>query len=108
MKQIPPAIQENSRYLSFGIHGEKKELGEVVEAVWNSALDYMGTKGVSDAKIWIIGNKFNRKKQEGIIKVKENKEDDLRAALTINNGFEDKSFIKVKKTSGTLNSLENC
>lgn len=106
MKQLPPAIQENHRYLLFKVHGENKGLGEVVRAVWNSTLDYMGVKGSGQAETWIIGNKFNKKKQEGIVEVKQSREDDLRAALTVNNGFEDETFLSIEKTSGTIENLK--
>ena len=106
MKQIPPAIQEKHRYLKFQAHGERKDICEVVDAVWTSALKYMGTNGVSDADIWIIGNKFNEEKQQGVIKVKNSREADLRAALTLNTGFEDECFLSVTDASGTLSGLE--
>jgi len=106
MKQIPPAIQESYRYLKFKAHGEEKSIGDVVDAVWDSAIAYMGTEGVSDADIWIIGNKFDKEKQEGVIKVKSRKEDSLRAALTLNNGFEDESFLSIKHVSGSISGLD--
>lgn len=106
MKRLPPAIQEDYRYLKFKVEGSEKSIGDVVDAVWSSALKYMGTEGVSDANIWIVGNKFDEKKQEGVIKVKNSREDDLRAALTLNSGFEDESFLSVVKVSGTLSGLD--
>lgn len=106
MKQIPPAIQENYHYIEFQIEGEgKKEIGEVVDAVWKSALKYMGSKGASKADIWIIGNKFDLESQKGVIKVHRDKVDNLRAALTINPGFKDESFFSVENISGTISGL---
>ncbi|MFB6100016.1 MAG: Rpp14/Pop5 family protein [Candidatus Nanohalobium sp.] len=106
MKQVPPAIQESQRYLKFKVRGKEKDIGEIVNAVWDSATKYMGTRGCSEASIWIIGNKFDEEKQEGVIKVNRRKEDDLRAALTLNPCFEDETFLSVEKVSGTLAGLE--
>lgn len=106
MKQIPPAIQEDYRYLKFQVNGGKKDIGEVVDSVWQSGLKYMGSSGMSEADVWIIGNKFDEEEQEGVIKVRRGSEDDLRAALTLSPGFEDESFLSVEKSSGTLKGLE--
>lgn len=105
MKQIPPAIQEEYRYLKFSVNGNRKDLGEVVDAVWESSTKYMGTKGASKADIWIIGNKFNEDNQSGVIKVHRDNVEDLRAALTVNTGFDDGSFLSIEKVSGTISSL---
>jgi len=107
MKQIPPPMQEDHRYLKFKVRGDdKKNIGEVVNAVWDSALNYMGTKGVSNADLWIIGNKFDRKNQEGVIKVNNSCKEDLRASLVLSNGFKDDSFLSIENVSGTLVNLE--
>jgi RNase P/RNase MRP subunit POP5 len=106
MKEIPPAIQGKHRYLEFKVNGESKDLGEVVDAIWSCALKYMGTSGVSRADFRIIGNKFEEEEQRGVIKVEKVKEDDLRAALCLNSGFEDDMFLSIERTSGTLSGLE--
>lgn len=105
MKQIPPAIQKDHRYLKFKIRGKKKELGEVVEAVWKSTTGYLGTREASKADIWIIGNRFDEKNQTGVIKTSKESEDNIRAALTVNPGFKDDTFLSVEKVSGTIESL---
>ena len=107
MKRIPPAIQEDYRYLKFEVKNGEKDLGSVVDAVWSSALNYMGAEGASDADIWIIGNKFDEEEQIGVVKVKNNKVDSLRAAITVNNGFEDECFLSIVDVSGTLSGLKD-
>lgn len=106
MKRLPPSIQEKYRYIRFKAEGDEKSIGQVVDAIWNSTLKHMGADGVSDAELRIIGNKFDEEKQRGIIKVKKGKVNDLRAALTLNNGFSDDTFLVTEKVSGTLKSLE--
>lgn len=107
MKRLPPAIQRKHRYLEFQVHCGEFELGEVVEAVWNSALSYLGEKGCAEADFWVIGNRFDERKQEGVIKVNLEKEDDLRAALTLCSEIAgEDAFFEVKGVSGTLEGLE--
>lgn len=106
MKRIPPAIQENQRYLKFKVRGEDKELGEIVEAVWSSATKFMGVKEASKADIWIIGGRFDEKNQEGIIRVHRDNEDSLRAALALNSSFNDDTIFTVENISGTVSGGE--
>ncbi|MFB6191487.1 MAG: Rpp14/Pop5 family protein [Candidatus Nanohaloarchaea archaeon] len=109
MKRLPPAIQEKQRYLRFRVHCEEPgDLGEVVDAVWDAALGFLGSKGSSNADFWIIGNRFEEEKQEGVIRVNRQAEDDLRAALALVDEIGgEKGFIQVTGVSGTLESLEN-
>jgi RNase P/RNase MRP subunit POP5 len=104
MKRIPPAIQEKERYLKFKVNGKSKEIGEVVEAIWQSAIKYMGSQGVSEADLRILGNKFSEEDQEGVIRVRAEKEGDLRAALVLNPCLEE-AFLSVEKVSGTISGL---
>lgn len=108
INRLPPALREKKRYLKFKIRSEEEvELGEVVNTVWNSVLNYTGSKGASEADIWIIGNKFSEKHQEGVIKVNRDKASEIRAALSLIDGFNGKKgFIEVKKKSGSLNQLD--
>jgi RNase P/RNase MRP subunit POP5 len=106
VKQIPPSIQEDHRYLLFKIRNGSKDIDEVVDAIWRSATKYMGTKASSEAQIWIMANQFNNEKQEGVIKVEKSKQKDLRAALTLNPGFKDDTFLSIEKVSGTLEGLK--
>jgi len=80
LNRLPPAIRPK-RDLLFKVHSEESvELGELVDAVWEKSLNYLGTKGTSEVDFWIIGNKFNEKK-EGIVKVNRDKVDEFRACL---------------------------
>lgn len=109
INRLPPSLREKQRYLEFSIHSEEKvDLGEVVDSVWNSALNYLGEKGCSEANFWVIGNRFDEGRQEGIIRVRREKEDDIRAALTLIKEIGNrKAFIKVEKTSGSIKKLKD-
>ncbi len=109
MKRLPPSLQEKQRYLHFRIHSrEKVDLGDVVDAIWEAGLDYLGSKSLSEADFWIMGNRFDESKQEGILRVNRSSEDDFRAALTTLNSISgEKAFLEVLNISGTIKSLEN-
>ncbi|MFB6144270.1 MAG: Rpp14/Pop5 family protein [Candidatus Nanohaloarchaea archaeon] len=107
MKRLPPAIQEKHRYMEFRLHGESLELGEVVETVWSATLNYLGEKGSAEADFWVIGNRFNEEKQRGVIKVNRDREDDLRAAITlVEKAGGKEAFFEITGVSGTLKGLE--
>lgn len=109
INRLPPSLRQKQRYLKFKIHAEEKvELGDLVDAVWESALDYLGTNDASKADFWVIGNQFDEKKQKGIIRVNRDELDDFRAALTLIdfiNGVD--GFIQVKKISGSIDKLKD-
>lgn len=108
MKRLPPSQRENQRYLKFRLRAEKDlDLGEVVESVWKSCIRYLGTRDSSAANFWVIGNKFNEEEQQGVIRVRADREDDLRAALATSKdvgGVE--GFVEIVKVSGSLKGLE--
>ncbi|MFB6190419.1 MAG: Rpp14/Pop5 family protein [Candidatus Nanohaloarchaea archaeon] len=107
IKRLPPAIQEEHRYLEFQVHCESQvELGDVVNAVWDAALGFDGSRGASEMDFWIIGNRFSEKDQRGIVKVNRHSEEELRAALALIDSLGgEKGLIEVTQVSGTLESL---
>ncbi|MFB6200266.1 MAG: Rpp14/Pop5 family protein [Candidatus Nanohaloarchaea archaeon] len=109
MKQLPPTLRHDYRYIKFEINSEQElEIGEVVDSIWDAALNYMGEKNAGRANIWVIGNQFNQEKQQGVIKVRREYEDDLRAALTlIEKVNSQKCFFQTVKVSGAIKNLKD-
>lgn len=109
LNRLPPALRQKERYLRFKVHSEEAvELGELVDTIWKSSLNYLGTKEVSEADFWVIGNKFNKKTQTGIVKVNRDKKDEFRAALCLIDRIGDKKgFIQIEKVSGSIKKLED-
>lgn len=107
MKSLQPSMRENTRYVKFKIHSEEKvEISEMVEAFWDATTGYMGVKELSDANPWIIGNKFDEEKQEGVIRVNREYVKDLRASLVlINSVASTEAFLSVEKVSGNISQL---
>lgn len=109
LNRLPPALRQKERYLKFKVHSENDiTLGELVDAVWESCLSYLGTKVASEADFWVIGNQFDESRQEGIAKVNREKIDEFRAALTLIDEIgDDKGFIQIEKVSGSMKSLKD-
>jgi ribonuclease P/MRP protein subunit POP5 len=81
-KLLPPTQREKNRYLAFEIASEQKySRDEIVKAVWNAALRYLGEKGASAASLWIMD--WDEGAQRGIIKVNHMSVDDIKASLTL-------------------------
>ena len=85
LKPVLPSLREKKRYLVFEIISKKpvKEFSGVSKAIWKSILDLSGVLGASKAGIWLLGDKFNKDKQTGIIKVNHKNVDLLKAALCV-------------------------
>ncbi|MFB6192771.1 MAG: Rpp14/Pop5 family protein [Candidatus Nanohaloarchaea archaeon] len=109
MKQLPPTLRQDQRYLKFQIHSENSvDFSDTVEVIWGSVLGYLGEKDASKANIWIIKNLFDEKKKSGVIRVRSDMVTDLRAALLFIDSINgQKAFISVEKVSGTVKSLED-
>lgn len=107
IKRLPPAIQEEQRYLEFQVRCENRVgLGEVVNTVWDAILGFTGSKGASEMDFWVMGDRFSEEKQKGVVKVNRDSEDELRAALALVDSIGgEKGFIEVTRASGTLKSL---
>lgn len=108
MKRLPPSIRQKKRYMKFRIHSEEEfELGKVVDAFWDSILDYSGAEGASRIDPWIIGNLFDEDKQEGVFKVRSSEEDTVRAALTLLESVDgEEAFVEITRVSGSLEKLK--
>lgn len=109
MKRLPPTLRNKHRYLKFKVHSESDiDIGDFVDAVWKSSLDYLGSKGCSEADFWVIGNQFNEEEQGGVIRVNRDSEEDLRSALTLIDSFKgQKGFVEVKNVSGSIKKVKD-
>lgn len=83
IKPVLPSLREKKRYLVFEIISGKpiKEFSGISKAVWKALLDFSGVLGAAKAGIWLLGDKFNKDSQKGIIRVNNKSVDLLKAAL---------------------------
>ena len=108
MKHLPPTLREDQRYLKFKVHSEEKiDFPDVVEAVWDAALGFLGEKDLSKADPWIMKNLYDSGEQRGVIRINSKAEEDFRASLLfIDSIGGKKAFVTVEQVSGTVKSLE--
>jgi ribonuclease P/MRP protein subunit POP5 len=108
-KFLPPTQREKNRYIAFEITSEQKySRDEVVKAVWNAALRFLGEKGAGTASLWIMD--WDAEAQKGIIKVNHKSVDDIKASLTLLSEIKkgDDRYAAAYRTitvSGTLKKL---
>jgi ribonuclease P/MRP protein subunit POP5 len=108
-KTLPPALRPNKRYVIFEIISEHPvEYSDFSSAVWASLLDFAGELGASDARIWLIANLYDDKRQRGIIKCSNISVETVRAALSLVQIIsEHKCIVRVIGVTGTLKSAQD-
>lgn len=84
LQPLPKSLREKKRYIVFEVLCERdREMGQVVDAVWDALLDFLGQEGVARASPWIMGDMFDREKQRGSVKVNKDEVEEVRAALAL-------------------------
>ncbi|MEM4247016.1 MAG: Rpp14/Pop5 family protein [Candidatus Woesearchaeota archaeon] len=83
IKAILPSLREKKRYLAFEIISKNKikAFSGVSKAIWQGMLSFTGTKGVAQAGILLLPEKYNAVLQKGIVRVSHKHVDDLKAGL---------------------------
>jgi ribonuclease P/MRP protein subunit POP5 len=107
-KILPPSLRDQKRYIIFEIISEAPvEYGNLVNAIWNSMLDYLGEAEAAEARMWLIQNLYDEKKQRGIIKCKHDYVEKMRAALSLIQIIgETRCIIKIDGVTGTIKSAK--
>ena len=111
IKSVLPTLREKKRYLTFEIISKNKinSFESVSKAIWKHVLGFLGSKTTGKAGIWILNDKYNSRKQRGVIRVGHKFVDDLKAALIqikeINN---QEVIVHSLGTSGVLNKAAKC
>lgn len=108
MKHLPPTLREDQRYLRFKVHSDEEiDFPDVVEAVWDASLGFLGEKDLGRADPWIMKNLYDLEKQQGVIRINSKAEEDFRASLLfVDEIGGEKAFVSVEQVSGTVKSLE--
>ena len=105
MKSRPPARRPKTRYLRLRIEAEEEiSFDEFSDSV-NSALeDSLGHIYGSRVHLRILHNTWKKERQSGIIEVRKESVDEVRASL-ITADLPVDGFIYIEKASGTVSSL---
>lgn len=107
-KLLPPSLRSQKRYIVFEIISEQPVVyGDMVNAVWNSMLSFLGELGSSSAKVWFIHNIYDDKNQRGVIKCSHDSVEHVRVALSLIQIIgETKCVIKIMGVTGTIKSAK--
>jgi ribonuclease P/MRP protein subunit POP5 len=107
-KKLPPSLRMQKRYIVFEVISESPiEYGNLITAIWESCLNFLGEILLSKAEIWIIQNLYNEKTQKGIIRCSHEFVEEIRSALSLIYMIgETKAIVKILGVTGTINSAE--
>ncbi|MDD5111950.1 MAG: Rpp14/Pop5 family protein [Candidatus Altiarchaeota archaeon] len=102
MKQLKPTQREKNRYVAIEVlSGKKCARDDVVKAVWNSALRFLGELKASELSLWIMD--WDDEGQRGILKVNHKSIKDLRIGLSMLAGAGGSpASVRVLGVCGTL------
>jgi len=108
-KAVLPSFREKKRYLAFEIISkDKSSFTAVKDAILTSCKEFLGTLGMAKAGIIIIGEKFNKEKQKGLIKVNNKYVNELKASLALIKTINKKiTIVKSLGVSGMLTKAYN-
>lgn len=107
LKTLPSSLRETQRYIVFEVLSDRTpEFGDVVEEVWDEALDLLGQKGVAEADPWIIRDLYEDGR--GGIRVRKGEVEELRAALALITEIGGKdATVQVLGVTGTIDSARD-
>ena len=108
-KPLPPSLRSHKRYIIFEVIAENKiEYGDMVNAVWDSMLNFLGELEASKAKIWFIKNLYDENNQRGVIRCGNNYVEHIRTVLSLVHIIgEKRAIIKILGVTGTIKSARN-
>ena len=106
LKSLPAALRKRRRYIIIDIVSEsERDLGEVVNTVWDSILGFLGEIGTSRAGVWVVKDLFDQENQRFGVKVNHDYVEEIRAALALVNQIEgEKTNLRVLGVTGTMKS----
>ena len=99
------AQREKRRYILFELESEERfKREEIVTAIWNSSLEFLGELGVSRTSLWVHDYEPGR----GIVSCNTRSIDEIIMCLSLIQKIEGKNVrIYIKGISGTIKGLKN-
>jgi ribonuclease P/MRP protein subunit POP5 len=103
-KILPSSLRDRERYLAFHIISEQGVLlQDISNTIWHSILNFLGELETSKARIKIIKDCYEEKKQMGILRCSHEHVESVRAALALIERIGDTRVIfKVLGVSGSI------
>jgi len=101
-------MRQQKRYIIAEVISESKiTYGDLVSAIWNSALSFLGELGSSDARIWLVQNLYSENEQKFVIKCHHDHVEKVRAVLSLIQVVgETKATIRILGVTGTIKSAK--
>jgi RNase P/RNase MRP subunit POP5 len=97
--------REKRRYILFELESEERfKREEIVTAIWNSSLEFLGELGTSKTSLWVHDYEPSR----GIVSCNTQSVDEIIVCLSLIQKIEGKKArICIKGVSGTIKGLRN-
>lgn len=108
LKTLKPTLRERKRYIVFEAISNKVIIAkQAKKAIENALMDYCGVNGSAKAGMIFLADKYDDKKQTGIVRVCHKSVEDIKSALClitkINN---DPVLFRSLGVSGILNKTK--
>lgn len=107
-KMLPPTLRAKKRYLAFEVVSASPiSYNDLVDALWNGILSFMGELEASEAKLWLIHNLYDPAAQRGVIKCKSTHVEHVRATLALISVIgEARAVVRIIGVTGTIKSAK--
>lgn len=105
-KTLPSSKRDNKRYVVYEVVSENTiSIEDLSNAIWFSALNYLGELGAGRAGIMVIKDVYENNR--GLVKCNHNSTEEVKAALTLINRIgEAPLIIKILGVAGTIDSAK--
>ncbi len=105
---LPPSLRPTKRYIVYEVISDGPIVyTELVSALWNSSLEFLGEMGTAEAGIWFVHKTYDEKTQRGIVKCRHDAVENVRAALSLISVIsEAKCIVKILGVTGTIKSAK--
>ena len=109
LKSLMPSLKEKKRFVVFEIIAQEpvKDFKEVYKAIWQKSNEFLGKLETAKAGLWLLADKWDSKKQKGILKINNKYTDKIKAVFTMITNIENKkATVKSAGISGILKKAE--
>jgi ribonuclease P/MRP protein subunit POP5 len=110
LKSLMPCLREKKRYLAFEIIGQETftNIQYINRAIYNGIFDFLGRLDSAKAGVIIISNKYDLKKQRGLIRINHKYVNLVKSALIFISKINGKrAIIKTLGVSGILKKADS-
>ena len=107
-RMLPPSMRPPKRYIAFEVVSEQPIIyGELVNAIWTTAMEFLGEVGGAEANIWFVHNMYDSKHQTGMVKCRHDNVEKVRTVLSLISVVgETKCLIRIMGVTGTIKSAK--